>query len=188
MKFIASYGVVVVAAFGICIRIISLIVMPIFGLQMGTGVIVGQSLGSADCERAEKAGHLTAKLSFGFMLATGIVLVLVPGLIMNIFTTSEEIIVIGTSFLRFFAVAALFMGPAGSLASILYGAGDNVPSMLGALISIWLVQIPLLYVFVQLLQLSVEWVWLSYIVAYAVHYVVILYYVRKGKWKYKCVI
>jgi putative MATE family efflux protein len=188
MKFIASYGVVVVAAFGICIRIIGMIVMPIFGLQMGTGVIVGQSLGSADCERAENAGRLTAKLSFGFMFATGIFLVLIPGLIMNIFTTSEEIIVIGTSFLRFFAVAALFMGPAGSLASILYGAGDNVPSMLGALISVWLVQIPLLFVFVQLLQLSIEWVWISYVVAYAVHYLVILHYVRKGKWKYKCVI
>ncbi|MCM1566273.1 MAG: MATE family efflux transporter [Dehalobacter sp.] len=188
MRFIASYGVVVVAAFGICIRIIGLIVMPIFGLQMGTGVIVGQSLGSADCERAEEAGHLTAKLSFGFMFATGIALVLVPGLIMNIFTASEEIIGIGTSFLRYFAIAALFMGPAGSLASILYGAGDNVPSMLGALISIWLVQIPLLFTFVQLLQLSVEWVWFSYIIAYAVHYVVILHYVKKGKWKNTCVI
>jgi len=113
---------------------------------------------------------------------------LIPGLIMNIFTTSEEIIRVGTSFLRFFAVAALFMGPAGSLASILCGAGDNLPSMLGALISIWLVQIPLLFVFVQLLKLSIEWVWLSYVLAYAVHYLVIRYYVRKGKWKYKCVI
>ncbi|MDD4504282.1 MAG: MATE family efflux transporter, partial [Clostridiaceae bacterium] len=187
MRFIASYGVVVVAAFGICVRIIGLIVMPVFGLQMGTGVIVGQSLGSADCKRAEEAGYLTAKLSFGFMFATGLILVFFPGLIMNIFTTSEEIIGIGTSFLRYFAFAALFMGPAGSLASILCGAGDNIPSMLAALISIWLVQIPLLYVLVQLMQLRVEWVWISYIVAYAVHYIVILYYVKKGKWKNICV-
>lgn len=188
MKFIAYYGVVVVAAFGICVRIIGLIVMPVFGLQMGTGVIVGQSLGSADCNRAEKAGYLTAKLSFGVMFAAGIILVLLPDLIMNIFTTSEEIIGIGTSFLRYFAFAALIMGPAGSLASILSGAGDNVPSMLGALVSIWIVQIPLLYIFVYLMQLSVEWVWISYIIAYAAHFIVIIYYVKKGKWKYKCVI
>ena len=162
--------------------------MPIFGLQMGTGVIVGQRLGYADCKKAEEAGYLTAKLSFGFMIAAGIILVLLPRLIMSIFTVDREIIGIGTSFLRYFAIAALFMGPAGSLASIMYGAGDNVPSMLGALISVWLVQIPLLYVFVQLLQLSVEWDWLSYIVAYAVHYIVILHYVKKGKWKDKCVI
>ncbi|KUO69856.1 MAG: hypothetical protein APF77_17690 [Clostridia bacterium BRH_c25] len=188
MRFIASYGVLVVAAFGICIRIVGLVAMPIFGLEMGTSVIVGQSLGSSDCERAEKAGYLTAKLAFGFMLAAGLILVIVPEHIMNIFTDSEEIIRIGITFLRYFAVAALFLGPAASLASILFGAGDNTPSMLGALISVWVVQIPLLYVFVQLLHLSVEWVWLTYIFAYIVQFLNILYFVKKGKWRDKCVI
>lgn len=188
MRFIASYGVVVVAAYGICIRIISLILMPIFGLEMGTSVIVGQSLGYADCRRAEKAGYLTAKLSLVFMLGVGFVLVVFPSFIMNIFTDSEEIISIGISFLRYFAVAALFMGPAGSLASILFGAGDNTPSMLGALISVWFVQIPLLYIFVQLLQLSVEWVWATYIFAYITHFFIILFFVKRGKWRDKCVI
>ena len=139
-------------------------------------------------ERAEKAGYLTAKLSFIFMLAAGIILALTPGPIMGIFTADEEIIRIGAAFLRYFTLAAVFMGPAGSLSSILNGAGDNMPAMMGALISIWFVQIPLLYVSIQLLQLSVEWVWISYIVAYAVHYYVILRYVKGGKWKDKCVI
>lgn len=188
MRFIASYGVGVVAAFGICTRIIGLIAMPVFGLEMGTSVIVGQNLGAGDCRRAERAGYLTAKVSFGLMLATGLVLMLFPALIMNIFTASEEIITIGISFLRYFAVAALLMGPAGALASILFGAGDNTPSMLGALISVWLVQIPLLYVFVRLLHMNIEWVWMSYIFAYGVQLVNIVYFVRRGKWKDKCVI
>lgn len=188
MKFIAFYGVGVVAAFGICSRIISLIVMPVFGLEMGTSVIVGQNLGAGDYRRSERAGYLTAEVSFGLMLASGIVLMLFPAAIMNIFTDSEEIIRIGISFLRYFAVAALLMGPAGALTSILFGAGDNTPSMLGALISVWLVQIPLLYLFVQLLQLGIEWVWMTYIFTYGVQLLNILYFVKKGKWKDKCVI
>lgn len=188
MRFIASYGVVVVAAYGICIRIINLIAMPVFGLEMGTSVIVGQNLGSGNCDRAEKAGYLTTKVSVGLMLVAGFLLAVFPSLIMNIFTTDEEIIRIGISFLRYFAVAAMFLGPAGSLASILFGAGDNTPSMLGALISVWLVQIPLLYVFVQLLKLSVEWVWISYIFAYMVQFFIILFFVKRGKWRDKCVI
>ena len=188
MRFIASYGVVVVAAYGICIRIIGLIAMPVFGLEMGTSVIVGQSLGLSDCERAEKAGYLTAKLAFGILLAAGFILVVFPRYIMNIFTESEEIITIGITFLRYFAVAAPFMGIAGSLASILFGAGDNTPSMLGALISIWFVQIPLLFVFVKMLELSIEWVWATYILVYIVHFLVILFFVKRGKWRDKCVI
>jgi putative MATE family efflux protein len=188
MKFIASYGVNVVAAYGICIRIIGLIVMPVFGLQMGSGVIVGQSLGSNDCIRAERAGYLTAKLSFWIMFVSGLVLALFPGPVMGIFTAMDDIIGIGAVFLRYYAVAALIMGPAGSLASILYGSGDTVPSMLAVLTSVWFVQIPMLYLLVQILQLSVEWVWVSYIVSYAVNFAIILYYVKKGKWKDKCVI
>lgn len=107
---------------------------------------------------------------------------------MNIFTEGEVIISIGTTFLRYFAVAALFMGPAGSLGSILFGAGDNVPSMLSVLISIWFVQVPMLFVVVQLLSLSVDWVWISYVVVYAVQFAIILYFVKRGKWKTKCVI
>lgn len=188
MRFIASYGVVVVAAYGICIRVIGLISMPVFGLEMGTSVIVGQCLGLSDCNRAERAGYLTAKLALGILIAAGIILLAFPKQIMNIFTDSEEIIRMGTVFLRYFAIAAPFMGLAGSLASILFGAGDNTPSMLGAIISIWFVQIPLLFVFVKLLSLSVEWVWATYIFAYLVQFFIILYFVKKGKWREKCVI
>jgi putative MATE family efflux protein len=188
MKFIASFGVSVVAAYGICTRIINLILTPVFGLQMGSGVIVGQSLGSSNCDRAEKAGYLTAKISFWIMFISGAVLVLLPGPIIRIFSTGDDIIGIGALFLRYYAVASLFMGPAGGMASILYGAGDNVPSMLAALTSIWLVQIPMLYLFVQIMQMSIQWVWISYIVSYAVHFVMIVYFVKKGKWKDKCVI
>ncbi len=188
MKFIASYGVVVVAAFGICIRIINLIAMPVFGLEMGTSVIVGQSLGSGDCQRAEKAGYLTAKMALGFMIAAGVILVVFSGDIMNIFTEDEEIIRVGTVFLRYFAFAAPFLGVAGSLASILFGAGDNTPSMLGALASVWLVQIPLLFLFVQLMHLDIQWVWVTYIFAYAVQFIIVFFFVKRGKWRDKCVI
>lgn len=188
MRFIASYGVGVVAAYGICSRVVGLISMPVFGLEMGTSVIVGQSLGASDINRAEKAGYLTAQLSFWILLAAGSVLFVFPAAIMSIFTDSKEIIDIGIVFLRYFAAAALFMGPAGSLASILFGAGDNTPSMLGALISVWGVQLPMLYVFVTVLHLSIEWVWTTYIFAYMVQFAVVLYFVKKGKWRDKCVI
>lgn len=188
MRFIASYGVGVVAAYGICSRIVGLVSMPVFGLEMGTSVIVGQRLGACDVESAEKAGYLTAKVSFLILLAASTLLFIFPAAIMSIFTDSKEIIDIGVVFLRYFAVASLFMGPAGSLASILFGAGDNVPSMLGALISIWLVQLPLLFVFVTVMGLSVEWVWATYIFAYMVQLLVVFYFVKKGKWRDKCVI
>ncbi|HWR61231.1 MAG TPA: MATE family efflux transporter, partial [Clostridia bacterium] len=99
MRFIASYGVGVVAAYGICSRVVGLISMPVFGLEMGTSVIVGQSLGASDINRAEKAGYLTAQMSFWILLAAGSGLFVFPAAIMSIFTDSKEIIDIGIVFL-----------------------------------------------------------------------------------------
>jgi hypothetical protein len=186
--YITTYGIAVVAAFGICSRITALILMPIFCLEMGTSVIVGQSMGAGNYDRAEKSGYLTTKASFVLMLATGLLLAAVPAQIMGIFTNNIDIIGVGIVYLRFFAVAAMFAGPAGALASVLFGSGDNVPSMISSLISVWLIQIPLLYVLVNILHLPVYWVWMTYILVYAVQFILILYFVKAGKWKNKSVL
>lgn len=188
MRYITAYGIAVVAAFGICSRITSLILMPIFGLEMGSSVIVGQKMGAGDCSNAERTGYIAAKTSFVLMLAAGILLVCLARQIMGIFTNNIDIIGVGVIYLRFFAVAALLAGPAGAVASVLFGSGDNLPSMLTSLVTVWVVQIPLLYVFVNILHLSVNWVWMTYILVYAVQFVLILYFVKRGGWKNKCIL
>lgn len=145
-------------------------------------------MGAGDCSNAERTGYIAAKTSFVLMLAAGILLVCLARQIMGIFTNNIDIIGVGVIYLRFFAVAALLAGPAGAVASVLFGSGDNLPSMLTSLVTVWVVQIPLLYVFVNILHLSVNWVWMTYILVYAVQFVLILYFVKRGGWKNKCIL
>lgn len=187
MKFLTIYGVAVVAAYGICSRVVQLVIMPIFGLEMGTSVIVGQCLGCDKADRAEKAVYLAAKISFIIMIAAGLILNIMPDSIMRFFTDKQEVIAVGVTYLRYFSIAALFAGPAGALAAALFGAGENLPSMIAGISTIWLVQIPLMYLFVGVYKLPISWVWLTYIIQYVLQLTIILYYVKKGDWKHKSI-
>jgi len=187
MRFLTVYGVAVVAAYGICSRVVQLVIMPIFGLEMGTSVIVGQCLGCDKTDRAEKAVYLAAKVSFIIMIAAGLILNIAPNIIMKFFTDKQEVIAVGVTYLRYFSIAALFAGPAGALAAALFGAGENLPSMIAGVSTIWLVQIPLMYLFVGVYKLSINWVWITYIIQYILQFLIIVYFVKKGDWKYKSI-
>lgn len=182
MGYIVSYGVDAVAAFGICIRVIMLILMPVIGLEMGSSVIVGQKLGSNDKKAAEHACYLTAALEFGIMIVASFIIFLFPGPIMRIFTESENVLREGVLFMKVFAFAALIAGPGFGMSSALFGAGHNKPSMIGTFLSTWVFQIPLIFLFSTVLHWSIFWVWTTFAINYAVYFLVILYNVRKGDW------
>ena len=182
MGYIVSYGVDTVAAFGICSRVIMLILMPVIGLEMGSSVIVGQKLGCNDKKAAEHACYLTAALELGIMLVASTLIFILPEPIMMIFTESENVIREGVLFMQVFAFAALIAGPAFGMTSALFGAGHNKPSMIGTFLSTWVFQIPLIFLFSTVLHWSIFWVWTTYVINYAVYFLVISYYVRKGDW------
>ena len=182
MGYIVSYGVAVVAAYGICSRIIMLILMPVMGLEMGSSVIVGQSLGSRDKKSAEKACYLTALTELGIMLVTSTAIFIFPEWIMKVFSSDPEIVREGVLFMRVFAFSLLVAGPGYGMTSALFGAGHNKPSMLATFLGTWVFQIPLILLFSNVLHLGIVWVWGTYIVNYGVYFLVILYNIRKGDW------
>lgn len=182
MGYIVSYGVNVVAAFGICSRIIMLILMPVMGLEMGSSVIVGQQLGKNEKRLAEKACYLTSVLEFCIMVAASIVIFLFSGSIVKLFTSDASVVREGVLFMQVYAVAGLIAGPAYGMTSALFGAGHNKPSMLGTFLGTWIFQIPLIYLFSSVLHWNIFWVWTTYIVNYGVYFLVIQYNIRKGDW------
>lgn len=68
LKLIAIYGSVAIAAAGIGMRILGLLFMPLIGLMMGGGTIVGQNIGNNQIDRAEKTAFAAAKLGLLFSL------------------------------------------------------------------------------------------------------------------------
>ncbi len=182
LAYLVSYGVDVVAAFGIGIRVMMLVLMPVFGLEMGSGVIIGQKLGSGNKKDAEKVPYMTALMELAIMICVGVVMFVFPKELMRFFTQDKDVILQGSYFFKVFAFSGLFAMPAYGMMSGFFGAGHNKPALFANIISVWFVQIPLMYIFSSVLHLGILWFWASMGIGNFVLFFVVLYNIRKNDW------
>lgn len=185
MYFVSVFGTNAISAYTIGNRIFGFVFMPLFGLLMGGSVIIGQTLGAEDVKRAEKvakiSGWMTAFLTLIFVVA---IFVFAPE-IMKLFSNELDVIEIGVQFLRYSVLGLVFLGYGLGISIAFTGSGYNLPYFFMSLFSRWLVQIPLMYLFVVVLKLSIVWLWLSFAFGDIAEFITSLSFYKQGKWKYK---
>ncbi len=172
------------AAFGIGMRLFGLIIMPLVGLNMGAGTIVGQNLGSDNIKRAEKTSVAAAGFGFIIMIVISAITIIFPEQIIMIFSKESQVVEIGKQLIQItipgFSLLAITFG----LGAVFSGAGKNTPLLVSGIVSKWLFQLPFLVVCVFILKLDIIYVWISFVLVNFVELGVILFYYIKGDWKY----
>ena len=179
------FGTLAVAAHTLAQRIEMFLYLPGMGMGMAAGVLVGQNLGAAQPERAEKGGWLAVGLVEGFMLICAVAVLLWAESIIRIFSTETGLVEIASTFIRIEAAGYLVMGFVAVLQMCISGAGDTLPPMLFSLLMIWVVLLPLAFFLPQVTNLGmygVRWAIVASVVAGAVAYII---YFRMGRWKRK---
>jgi Na+-driven multidrug efflux pump len=106
----------------------------------------------------------------------------VPDFLIGFFSTSSEVISHGRTVMRAMAFNGVALGVVIVLNSAFGGAGDNVPSMIGASVrSVFSVGLAFLLPAVTPFGLSA--VWASIPIASFANMLILLYIYRKGAWK-----
>ncbi|BBE30976.1 MATE family efflux transporter [Tepiditoga spiralis] len=183
LKFVSLFGTTVVAAYAVGGRIFGFVFMPLMGLSMGASSIIGQSLGANLTTRAAKTAKLTASLAslitFTFML-----LVFFKGEVLISFLNSDaQVILYGKEFMIFSSIGLIFVAYSFGLSSVFSASGYNLPFLFMSAGSRWLIQIPLLFIFIKILNLPLIWVWLSFAFGDFFEFLISIYFYTKGKWK-----
>ena len=156
-----EHRVEILAALTTGMRIESVIYLPVFGFNMANAVIVGNLLGENKKEDAFRSGFTTAAI--GVLIVT----MMVIAVILNVrwiasSLSSNEIVV--KECMRYIYVSMIsepFMAWGIILGGGLNGAGDTRSVMIRVAVCVWLVRIPLSYVFVVLFGFGPIWVWWS---------------------------
>jgi putative MATE family efflux protein len=182
---VASFGTLVVAAYGFSIRIMELGILFGVGLQLGASAIVGQNLGAKKKDRAHEA---VVKATLLVMVLTGVLALfefIFARQILGFFTTDPAVIATGIPLVRLLVIAQVMIAMHIVMSSAFYGSGNTWPPTVIAGIIEWGVQIPLILLAIHVFHTSETGVWWSMFIAAAIEVMLTFIWFQRGHWKHK---
>jgi len=180
---LASLGVAAYAANQVAINGWSLSFMPGFGFAVAATTLVGQALGAREPDVAQQRGYTAYKMGAALMAAIGVLFVLFPSHIMAFFTNDGEVIALGSLPLRIVGLFQPILAASMIFAGALRGAGDTRYPMLITAGCIWLVRLPLAYLFAVGLGWGLAGAWTAMSIDLTVRGTLNLLRFRSGGWK-----
>ena len=156
-----EHKVEILAALTTGLRIESVIFLPVFGFNMANAVIVGNLLGEKRQDDAFRSGFITAAI--GVLMVTFMVIsvILNARWIASFLSSNERVIRESMKYIYISMISEPFMAWGVILSGGLNGAGDTRSVLLRIALSVWLVRIPLSYIFVVFLGFGAVSVWWS---------------------------
>ncbi len=155
------HSVETLAALAAGLRIESAIFLPAMAFNMANAVIVGNLLGENRKEDAFRGGLITALMGVGVVTFLTALVVLNARWIAPFLSTNSIVIAESITYIYIVMMSepftALWMGLGGGL----NGAGDTRGIMLIVGLVVWLVRVPLIYLFVVILGFGAVSVWWS---------------------------
>lgn len=161
LKMVALYGTGAIAVAGVAFRIYSFGMMPGWGLMMGSGIVIGHSLGSRDLDRARDAVRISTLDCLIFVGVIAVAILAFPNKLLALFMGGSSVPSEGTS-LMYVVGIALFVGAAMSgMGAAFTGAGMNRPLLWASLFGQWGVLVPWALVVGLLIEVPIVWLWVA---------------------------
>jgi MATE family multidrug resistance protein len=139
---IGRMGKVQLAGHTAALSLASLTFMVPLGVGISSSVLVGNAIGRGDAPSARRAAGAGFLCGVGFMAASALVLVALPGLLARAYTDVDAVVVVAASLIPIAGVFQVFDGLQVVSAGVLRGAGDTRAPLLSNVLGFWLVGMP----------------------------------------------
>ena len=176
-----GFGELVVAGYGVGVRLDQFFFMPAQSIAMAVSAVVGQNLGAGLEKRAKESLRWAIILSGSISLTVAIAMQFLAWPISSIFSTDPRVLTHATQYLRMISLSYVLLATMFSITGFLRGAGDTIPPMLLTLIALWFIRIPLAK------YLSLLWgsqgIWIGIAVSPVIGLTLSTLYFFKGNWR-----
>ena len=156
--YMIHFGTPYVAAFGLVTRLESFASLPIGALSVALLTLVGMFYGAKRYDLLRKLGRDGLLAGIALTSAIGLVMFAVPSIFLRIFTTEKDILRLGSAYLRVDVFTFPLMSTTMIISRVLQGLGMGTPGLVITLIRVFVVVVPLAYVFVYVFGLGFLWV------------------------------
>lgn len=170
------------AAFRILINIESISYMPAVGLSIACATLVGKALGEKNIEKASDTGYAASALGVLWGIFMGTIFFIFPNNLLSFFTWDNKIILLSITTMYFMGINQPFLNFMIVMSGALRGAGDTRGVMIITSLRVWIMFIPLTYLFIIILNNGVEGVWYGEIISFLVFCIVMFRRFTSKKW------
>ena len=155
-----------------------------FAFSFAASALVGQELGKGSSQKALKNGYICTIIAMIVMSTFGLLFFIIPQFLVSLFTKDKDVIELATMALKIVFICQPFSGASMVLAGALRGAGDTKSVLLITYLGIFLIRIPITYLFLDVLNLGLAGAWIVMTIDLAIRSSLAFYIFRRGKWKY----
>ena len=189
---VTLFSTPVVAAFGVGIRVFSMIFMPAIAIDRGVETMTGQNIGAGREDRVVATNRFAARASFLILSALGVLTFVFAPDIIRVFDDSPAVVAEGASFLRWIAPTFGFVGVLRAYSGGFRGAGRTLTAAAIAVLLFGFIRLPIAYVASQGVVPVDLWffgspdptgIWFAFAVSGIVAAVVAAGWFELGKWR-----
>ena len=155
-----------------------------FAFSFAASALVGQELGKGSSQKALKDGYICTIIAMIVMSTFGLLFFIIPQFLVSLFTKDKDVIELATMALKIVSICQPFSGASMVLAGALRGAGDTKSVLLITYLGIFLVRIPITYLFLDVLNFGLAGAWIVMTIDLVIRSSLAFYIFRRGKWKY----
>ncbi len=179
---IASFGMSVVAAYGVGMQVFGFGIMLIVGIGLGLSSLIGHNLGANKVDRAKTTANQSIMLGVGILTVFGILTYFFGKYYMSLFFDSPDTIAIGTKMLQIWAFGFPAFGAFIMLEQVHSGVGLNTPFMVMSVIHGWGLQVLPALIVTSYLHLDMTAVWWVFTISGYISAMIFYTYYRRGRW------
>jgi putative MATE family efflux protein len=183
IRIVASFGSAAMAGYTIAVRIMMFALLPAWGLSNASATMVGQALGAAKPDRAERAVWTATRYNMAFLGAMGVVFLLFAPAIVAGFTADAAVTDVAVFGLRTMAIGFPLYAIGMVLTQSFNGAGDTTTPTRINIAVFWLFEIPLAWLLARHTSLGWHAVFGAVLAAYSAMAVVSTIIFRRGTWR-----
>ncbi len=183
VRIVSLFGSAALAGYTIALRIITFTILPSWGVGNAAATLVGQNLGAAKPERAERAVWTTGFCNFVFLELVAVIFIFFPEFFVGIFTRDPAVVPYAVDCLRYVSYGYGFYAYGMIMVQAFNGAGDTFTPTIINIFCYWMLQIPLAYILAKPLDFGAHGAFLAITIAESVLAVVSIFFFRRGRWK-----
>jgi len=182
MSIVSRFGSVVVAAYGIGIRIIDIIQAFTWGIQRATSIMIGQCIGAELYERAKRISRTSMTLITAALGIGAIVIYMLREIVIAVFVPDPLVIKEGSIFLSYFVWSIPFFGIFFVCNGVAQGSGHPKAMTAIAITRLWLFRIGLSILFALYLGMGSIGIWLAMTISNIAAGLLSLAWISRGTW------